>query len=165
MKIKLKKEIWKVQTQVHNFKSRAKKLISTAGEKGLGERQVLITKLNRMGVMKNENAAMEDVLSLSFRDFADRRLQSLLFRKGLARTIKQARQFIVHGHVKVSDKKITAPCYLVLKEEEEKIMFVDNSTLSDAKHPERAIVKKTAEVKVQNTVESAPVKEEVKADE
>lgn len=148
-----KKEIWKVHTTMIDFKARAKKLISAIGEKGNEERKTLISKLNRMGIL-SETATIEDVLGLSFRDFAERRLQSLVLRKGLARSVKQARQFIVHEHIKVNGKKINAPSYVVLKEEEETIVFSEKSNLFDEAHPERAIEKKESVVE-----KAAPVGE------
>ena len=36
----------------------------------------------------------------------------------MASSIKQARQFIIHGHVFVGNKKVTVPSYLVKKDEE-----------------------------------------------
>jgi small subunit ribosomal protein S4 len=141
-----KKEIWKVGSMLSDFKSRAKNLISITGEKGNLERQSLIQKLNKLGILK-ETSTIDEILSLSFRDIADRRLQSLLFRKGLARSIKQARQFITHEHVKVGGKKINAPGYIVLKEEEDSISFANDSSLNSENHPERNVVRKEAIVK------------------
>ncbi len=47
--------------------------------------------------------------------------------KGLAGTIYEARQKIVHGHIQVKDKKIDAPSYIVKKEEEDLISFTAKS--------------------------------------
>ena len=48
----------------------------------------------------------------------------------MANTIKQARQFIVHGHVFINDNKINVPSYLVNIDEENKIKFKENSNLT-----------------------------------
>ena len=40
----------------------------------------------------------------------------------------QARQFIVHGHIIVNDKKITTPSYIVPKADEDKIGYYYKST-------------------------------------
>jgi small subunit ribosomal protein S4 len=136
-----KKEIWGVQSILLDFKKRAKMLIPLTGEKANITRTELIMKLNRLGILK-ETASIDEILSLTFRDVADRRLQSLVFRKALSHSIKQARQFITHGHIKVSSKKITAPSYIVLKEEEDLILFSENSSLADVNHPERAMPKR-----------------------
>lgn len=136
-----KKEIWKVNSILLDFKARAKNLISITGEKGNLERQSLIQKLVKLGILK-ESATIDEILSLSFRDIADRRLESLVFKRGLARSIKQARQFITHEHIKVSGKKINAPGYIVLKDEEESISFSNDSSFNNENHPERNVVRK-----------------------
>ena len=41
------------------------------------------------------------------------RLDALLYRAGLARSIYAARQFIVHGHVMVNGRRVTIPAFLV----------------------------------------------------
>jgi ribosomal protein S4 len=99
---------------------------------------------------------MEDVLSLTVKDILDRRLQTIVYNQGLTKSVKQARQFIVHGHIFVGDKKVTIPSYLVLAGEEDKIIFDANSALSDAEHPERVQKKKAVEVKTQLILEKKP---------
>jgi small subunit ribosomal protein S4 len=136
-----KKEIWKVGSILLDFKARAKNLISITGEKGNLERQSLINKLVKLGILK-ESATIDEVLSLTFRDIADRRLESLVFKRGLARTIKQARQFISHEHIKVAGRKINAPGYIVLKDEEDSISYSNDSSLNNENHPERNVVRK-----------------------
>lgn len=41
----------------------------------------------------------------------ERRLDNAVFRLGLARTIPAARQLIVHGHVRVGDRRVDRPGY------------------------------------------------------
>jgi ribosomal protein S4 len=60
----------------------------------------------------------------------------------LAKTVRQARQFIVYGHVNVGDKEITSPSYLVSVSEEGLIKFNPKSALADANHAERVIQEK-----------------------
>jgi len=63
-------------------------------------------------------------------DVLKRRLQTQVFERGLAKSIYHSRQLIVHGHIQVGGKKVNAPSYLVLKEEEETIAFAANSPFS-----------------------------------
>ncbi|MDL5502111.1 MAG: S4 domain-containing protein, partial [Candidatus Methanoperedens sp.] len=56
---------------------------------------------------------------------------------GLANTPKQARQFIVHGHISVSGRKITVPGYLVPASEELSLGYYTGSGLSNESHPSR----------------------------
>jgi small subunit ribosomal protein S4 len=61
------------------------------------------------------------------RDFLERRLQTIVYKMGLARTPHHARQLIVHGKVYLGDRRVRAPSYHVLRGEEEKIRLVAES--------------------------------------
>ena len=134
---KNKKEIWKMRSLFKRFKNQAKQLIALKREQAEKEKSQLLGRLARIGLIQ-PGGDINAVLWLSFRSLLDRRLQTMLMKRGLARTVKQARQFIVHGHVKVSDKKITSPSYIVRVSEEPMISFSQGSSLSKADHPERA---------------------------
>ncbi|MBU0979560.1 MAG: 30S ribosomal protein S4 [Nanoarchaeota archaeon] len=134
--LKNKREIWKMGSMVKTFISHIKSSAYT--EQAKKERQQLLRKLQGLGLIKEE-ATMDDILSLTVKDIMERRLQTLVFRKGLARSIGQARQFIVHGHIKVGDNKVTEPSYLVKSVEEGHIGFITKSSLSSSDHPERGV--------------------------
>lgn len=117
--LRRKKEIWRAEALLRKFRRMARQLIAKKDEKMEKE---LIGKLARLGLL-SENASLDDVLSLTVENILERRLQTILFKKGLASTIKQARQFIVHGKVKIGERKIPYPSYLVPKDEEDKIQL------------------------------------------
>jgi len=48
----------------------------------------------------------------------ERRLDSVLWRAGMASSRAQARQFILHGHIKINGHKVNIPSYLVSSGEE-----------------------------------------------
>jgi len=50
--------------------------------------------------------------------FLERRLDNVVWRAGLASSRAQARQFVLHGHVKVNGRKVNIPSYLVTAGEE-----------------------------------------------
>jgi small subunit ribosomal protein S4 len=108
----------------------------------------------------SKDSKIEDILDLKLRDFLERRLQTIVFRKGLARSINQSRQFIVHGHILVNGKKVTTPSYFVPKEEESKIEFKPTSPISKIDHPERTVLEKQEKEKKEKIIEE-PKKEEV----
>jgi len=62
--------------------------------------------------------------------------------------MKQARQFIVHGHVAIGSKTITSPSYMLSLEEESTLAFCPNSNLAAEDHPERAIAIKEIKAEV-----------------
>ena len=139
--IKNKKELWKMDSIRKNAAIHAKKLIADISDQGRKEREALVERLARMGLIEH-GAEIDDILSISLKDILERRLQTMVFKKELAHSIKQARQFIVHGHITVNGKKITSPSYIVLKSEEDSISYSTDSQLSDENHPERVKVVK-----------------------
>jgi small subunit ribosomal protein S4 len=127
-----KREYWKMRTMLGNWRNIARQSRTLSKEQALEVQQTLIKKLNRLGVIGSE-AEFEDVLLLTTEDILKRRLQTLVYEKGFASTIYQARQYITHGHIQVGGKKINAPSYIVKREEEELIGFAPSSPLSTAK--------------------------------
>lgn len=127
-----KREYWKMRTMLGNWRNIARQSRTLSKEQAIEVQQTLIKKLNRLGII-GPQAEFEDVLLLSVEDVLKRRIQTLVYEKGLASTIYQARQYITHGHIQVKGKKINAPSYIVKKDEEDLIDFAPNSPLSAAK--------------------------------
>ena len=134
-----KYEIWKMNSILKNLTRQAKNLIATKKPQAQKEAGQLLTKLHSLGLI-NKDAQIEDVLSLSLKDIMERRLQTLVYRKNLASSARQARQFIVHEHIALGEKTVTAPSYLVPVEEEANIGFSQGSVLSNAGHPQRSAI-------------------------
>lgn len=149
--LRRKYEIWKMNSILKNFTNQAKNLITTKKQQSDKERTQMLTKLSSLGFIES-NSKVDDVLSLTLKDVMERRLQTLVFRKNLARNIKQARQFIVHEHISIGNKTITAPSYLVHLKEEGNIQFAQSSAFIDPNHPERLVeIKEVKKTKVKET--------------
>jgi len=165
--LRRKSELWRTNGLVSKFSRRAKSLIkSIDDEQAKKEEQLLIKNMQSLGVLSAE-AALDDVLAIKPRDFLERRLQTIVYRKGLAKTMRQARQFIVHKHILVGDNVVIAPSFLVTKSDETKILFRDSSALADEDHPERTDKQPVVETKeTEETVEekTEEVKEQVEAE-
>lgn len=117
---KSKKEYYKTSSLLKEFKDKAKKFITTSTEQADKEKENLLRKLRGLGLLK-EDSELDNILELKIEDLLERRLQTLVFKKRLANSIKQARQLITHRQVMIGNKKITRPSYLVSLEEEELI--------------------------------------------
>ena len=117
--LRRKNEIYRAESILRNFRRNARNLAARKNEK---QEKELITKINRLGLIEKE-ASLDDILDLNLENILDRRLQTVIFNKGLVKTPKQARQFIVHGHVKVDKVKIKWPSFLVPKEFEKNIQL------------------------------------------
>ena len=132
---KNKREIWKVTSRLKRFKDRAKLLSAQSGAQAEIETQQLLTKLRSLNLLGAEQE-LQDILGVEAGSLADRRLQTLVFKKNLARSVKQARQMIVHKHITVNNQTITSPAYLVTVGEEVSIAFSSTSPFSQQDHPE-----------------------------
>ncbi len=112
--LKNRKEIWKADYAIEKIRNIAKRLITANVEE-----QEEFLKRQRAKGFKIETIA--DVLSLDKEAFLERRLQSVVVKKKIANTPKQARQLIVHKHVKINGGVIDAPSHLTTLEEEKSI--------------------------------------------
>ena len=130
-----KKEIWKAQTILRKYRSRARASLALPEVQRENERKTIVKKLFRMGIMANEEGLTDDVLSLTVEQFLKRRLQSIVHDIGLANTPWQARQMITHGHIAINGRKVTAPSYHVQRGEEETITYSPSSPYNDSAHP------------------------------
>lgn len=131
--LKNKTEIWKMASLLRKFKSDAKKLIRVSTKQAEMERVYLINKLRSFALVP-ENAKLDDILGIELQDVLNRRLQTLVYKRGLARSVDQARQLITHEHIKIGDRIITFPSYIVRISEEPQIGFSTNSSLSSQDH-------------------------------
>ena len=115
--LRRKREIWVAENILRNYRRRARELIAVKDKEKI---DLLLAKLKKLGLL-GKDSTLDDVLGLSVRDILNRRLQTIVWKKGIANTPKQARQYIVHGHIMINKRRISSPSYLVPVEEEEKI--------------------------------------------
>jgi small subunit ribosomal protein S4 len=141
---KNKKELWKESSKLRKFKAQAKKYAFITGAHAEQQKQLFLKKLANLGIIK-ENGTLDDVLGLEIRDLLNRRFQTIVFRKKLSATVKQARQFIVHNHISINSRKVNVPGYFVKRSEEDSIAFAAGSTLASEDNPERANIKNKKE--------------------
>ncbi|MEE3082334.1 MAG: 30S ribosomal protein S4 [Candidatus Thermoplasmatota archaeon] len=143
--LKSKKEIWKADTKVREMRRQARKLTAKANDQqAQKEKELLLGKLNRLGMLE-QGAALEDILRMSPENILDRRLQTQVYLQGLASTVKQSRQLIIHGHISVEGAVNRVPGMLVTKNQEKNITYSPSSALNSDLHPVRPGAKATYE--------------------
>jgi small subunit ribosomal protein S4 len=159
--LKNKKEMWKMASKVKRYIARYKMTNNATGPQSEKEKQDLLQHLVHVGIIK-EGATGETILGLGVEEILERRLQTILFKKNMAHSMQQARQFIVHRHITVAGKIITSPSFIVPLKQEHEIEFAVRSPLMDANHPER-VVEKTEEVPktTEEVTQEATLPEEV----
>jgi len=142
-----KRELWKAQTLLRKIRQRAKALLSLPPEVRKVREKELIRKLYKMGLLESENATLDEVLGLNVSSILERRLQTIVYRKGLAKTIHQARQLIVHGHIAIGGRRVRSPGYLVSRDEEDLIDYAPTSPFRDER--KRALLLSVQQVQPQ----------------
>ena len=140
-----KRELWRHKTMLSKFRSIARSLLGMSVTQRKTLEKQLLSRLQRLGIL-SKKAVLDEVLDLSLEDILERRLQTLVFRKNLAKSIYQARQLITHGHITIEGKRVSSPSYLVLRDEEPKMSYAPTSLLSDPKHPLRESISLPAEI-------------------
>ena len=118
--LKNKKEIWKAKAQLKKYRKQARELVGVTQEERMEKETILLTKLQKIGILKPE-AVLDDILSLKVEDLLSRRLQTIVWKKGIAGTASQARQFIIHGHISLEGRKVNAPSMIIELEKEKEL--------------------------------------------
>jgi len=131
-----KHELWRHKTMLSKTRGIARSLIGKTPEERVKMENELLVRLKKLGILA-ETSVLDNVLDLSIEDLLERRLQTIVFRKGLTRTIFQARQLITHGHVTIGNRRVTVPSYTVAKAEEEQVMYSPQSAIVNETHPLR----------------------------
>ena len=133
------REIWREKSALRRHRNQAMKLIgrvdSTEGHYAK-EKEQLLDSLTKKGLLQT-GADVGDVLEINVEHMLSRRLQSVVYYKGLAPSMRAARNLIVHGHICIGDQRMTVPGYHVLKEEEDSLQYSENSPFVDPEHPFR----------------------------
>ena len=133
------REIWREKSALRRHRNQAMKLIgrvdSTEGHYAK-EKEQLLNSLTKKGLLQT-GADVGDVLEINVEHMLSRRLQSVVYYKGLAPSMRASRNLIVHGHICIGDQRMTVPGYHVLKEEEDSLQYSENSPFVDPEHPFR----------------------------
>jgi|TARA_B100000902_G_scaffold23233_1_gene27960 small subunit ribosomal protein S4 len=133
------REIWREKTALRRHRNQAMKLIgrvdSSEGHYSR-EKGDLITSLYRKGLLA-EGSNVDDVLQITVEHMLARRLQSVVYYRGLAPSMRASRNMIVHGHISIGNQRMTVPGYKILRDEEEILGYSSNSPYRDENHPFR----------------------------
>ncbi len=138
--LKNKEELWRAESELRSYRREARELVGRAqgdADVAADRGADFIARLRRLGIL-DDGEGLNGILGLEVTDVLERRLQTIVYRRGLANTPKQARQFITHGHITLDGSRVRVPSYTVAVAEEGEIGYDENSPLADELHPERA---------------------------
>ncbi|XP_078610676.1 small ribosomal subunit protein uS4 [Branchiostoma floridae x Branchiostoma japonicum] len=120
-----KREVWRVKLTLAKIRKAARELL-TLEEKDprrLFEGNALLRRLVRVGVLDEGKMKLDYVLGLRVEDFLERRLQTQVFKLGLAKSIHHARVLIRQRHIRVRKQLVNIPSYVVRVDSQKHIDF------------------------------------------
>ncbi|KAJ6728215.1 30S 40S RIBOSOMAL PROTEIN, partial [Salix koriyanagi] len=100
--LRAKRELWRVQYALSRIRNAARMLL-TLDEKNsrrIFEGEALLRRMNRYGLLEESQNKLDYVLALTVENFLERRLQTLVFKAGMAKSIHHARVLIKQRHIR-----------------------------------------------------------------
>jgi len=120
-----KREVWRVKYSLAKIRAASRELL-TLEEKDprrLFEGNALLRRLVRIGVLDEGRMKLDFVLGLKIEDFLERRLQTQVFKLGLAKSIHHARVLIKQRHIRVRKQVVNVPSFIVRLDSQKHIDF------------------------------------------
>ncbi len=130
-----KRELWRHSTELSNYRRQARNLLALPPSEREQVEKELVGKLTRFGVL--EESVLDKVLDLTLENVLERRLQTIVFRKGMAASMHHARQLVAHGHIALDSARVTTPARLMTVGETDRLTYTNKSALNDQSHPAR----------------------------
>merc|ERR1712086_459977 len=127
--LKNKREIWRNGLILSKVRAVARNLL-TMDEKDprrIFEGQAPMRRMIRYGILDEDKQRLDYVLALKVEDFLERRLQTLVFSRGLAKSIHHARVLIRQRRIRVGNQLVNVPSFNVRTSSEKHIDFSTNS--------------------------------------
>merc|ERR1712050_600953 len=124
-----KKEVWRVKLLLAKVRKAARSLLTLEEKdpKRLFEGNALPRRLVRIGVLDEQHMKLDYVLGLKIEDFMERRLQTQVFKLGLAKSVHYARVLIRQRHIRVRKQLVNVPSFIVRLDSQKHIDFSTNS--------------------------------------
>ncbi|KAL0220947.1 hypothetical protein RCL1_000801 [Eukaryota sp. TZLM3-RCL] len=134
--LRCKREVWRVQYTLAQIRKTARTLLTLEEKdpKRIFEGAALLRRLNKLGLLSEDKMKLDYVLSLKVEDLLERRLQTLVFRKGLAKSIHHARVLVFGRHIRVGKQLVNVPSFAVRTDSQEHIEISYTSPLTGKRY-------------------------------
>ena len=129
--LRCKREIWRVNVLLSKMRRTARLLLTLPDNhpRRLLEGSALLRRAHDLGFLDVEKDKLDYVLSLTVPDIFERRLQTIVFKSGLAKSVHHARVLILARHIAVGKQIVAQPSFIVRTASEGHIAFADVSPL------------------------------------
>merc|ERR1712137_543336 len=110
-----KRELWRVQFALNKLRNAARILLTLDEKdpKRIFEGEALMRRMFRYGLLDETQNKLDYVLSLTPKNFLERRLQTQVWKLGLAKSIHHARVLIRQRHICVGKQIVNIPSFMV----------------------------------------------------
>ncbi|XP_048633398.1 40S ribosomal protein S9-2 isoform X1 [Brassica napus] len=133
--LRCKRELWRVQYTLSRIRNAARELL-TLDEKNprrIFQGEALLRRMNKNGLLDESQNKLDYVLALTVENFLERRLQTIVFKSGMAKSIHHARVLIRQRHIsltcvknlcfRVGRQLVNIPSFMVKVESQKHIDF------------------------------------------
>jgi len=110
--------------------------------KRIFEGTALLRRMSRYGLLADDELELDFILQLTTQKLLDRRLQTKVYKQGLAKSIHHARVLIKQRHIRVGSQLVNTPGFTVRTASEKHIDFATNSPYGQG--PPGRVAKKRA---------------------
>merc|ERR1711990_890018 len=126
-----KRELWRVQFALNKLRNAARVLLTLDEKdpKRIFEGEAIMRRMRNYGLLDETQDKLDYVLALGPEQFLERRLQTLVFKLGLAKSVHHARVLIRQRHIRVGKQIVNVPSFLVRADSQKHIDFSLNSPL------------------------------------
>jgi small subunit ribosomal protein S9e len=160
--LKNKRELWRVKYALKKIRTAARYLL-TLDEKDprrIFEGSALLRRLHRIGVLDESKNKLDYVLGLELSHFLERRLQTQVFKLGMAKSIHHARVMIRQRHIRVGRQLVNVPSFIVRTDSQKFIGIAPTSPFATGKPGRKKKKKMRAAKKEQPKGEEGAEEEE-----
>lgn len=104
--LRCKREIWRVQYALAKLRKTARTLLTLDPKdpKRIFEGAAMLRRMSRYGLLADDELELDAVLQLSTQKLLERRLQTKVYKQGLAKSIHHARVLIRQRHIRVGSE-------------------------------------------------------------
>ena len=129
--LRCKREIWRVNLALSKMRRTARLLLTlpAAHPRRQLEGAALLRRCHDYGFLEVEKDKLDYVLSLQVTDVLERRLQTVVWKTGLAKSSHHARVLILQRHIAVGKQIVATPSFMVRQRSEGMIGFAEQSPL------------------------------------